>query len=234
MSGPRRRSPRREAVAYFGGGSESSVSRRLICVGALPKAVERLTLRRLRRVSGGAGLMRQPHAGDRARAVPAMAVRRAGFMRLREDERVGPGVSVARPGLMRFCGAHAPPMCCSTSNGPADGCRFVCPVDSPPRSRSKGSPQVSPLIAGATSGRTTRRERETTIDHEPLAAAAASSHTRASRSPAQDARLGRAAGAPDVDHVNFTAALSACVPCPNLCPDGNSGSRRLRAAPLCQ
>jgi hypothetical protein len=55
---PLRLSP--EAVAYIGGGSKWSVSRRLIVAETFPKALERPISRRVRNLGRGAGLMRQP------------------------------------------------------------------------------------------------------------------------------------------------------------------------------
>ena len=80
----------------------------------------------------------------------------------------------------------------------------------------QGIPASLPLIACATSGRTTPRERETTIDHEPWPLPLRATRERL-RSPVQDARLGRAAGA-RTSTVNFTAALSACVLVPEPRP----------------
>jgi hypothetical protein len=65
---------RGEAVAYIGGGSKWSVSRRLICRGALPEGLRTAHFVWGSEMGRGAGLMRQPQA----KAVAPVAIARCG------------------------------------------------------------------------------------------------------------------------------------------------------------
>jgi len=75
---------RGEAVAYIGGGSKWSVSRRLICRGALPEGLRTAHFVWGSEMGRGAGLMRQPQA----KAVAPVAIARCG---------VGAAAEVCRP-----------------------------------------------------------------------------------------------------------------------------------------